>query len=142
VVRGVNGTAAAPHGAGAGLFPATDQRGAPRLVSGSLDVGAYEVQPATQLVVRVSGSVSAGVPFTLAVTAYDAYANVAIGYQGTVTFSSTDPGAALPADYAFGAADAGAHDFAATLLAAGTTVTLTASDPANGLSASLDVLVS
>jgi hypothetical protein len=142
VLRGVNGTTAAPHDPGAGLFPATDQRGAPRLVNGSLDVGAYEVQPATQLVLSASAPVSAGVAFTLTVTAYDAYGNVAIGYTGSVNFLSTDPDAPLPDDYPFLTTNAGTHDFTLTLQASGATVTLTVRDPGNDLIAYLDVLVS
>jgi predicted outer membrane repeat protein len=140
VVRGVNGTSAADHDAGAGLFPATDQRGAPRLVNGSLDLGPYQTQPASRLELSISGSISAGVPFTLTVTAYDAYGNVAIGYAGTVTFASSDPDSQLPDDYVFGIDDAGTHDFTITLYASA--VTLFISDPTNNLSFSLDVLVS
>jgi hypothetical protein len=44
VVRGVNGTSAAAHGLGAGLFPATDQRGLPRVVLGAIDIGAFQTQ--------------------------------------------------------------------------------------------------
>jgi predicted outer membrane repeat protein len=140
VVRGVNGTSAADHDAGAGLFPATDQRGAPRLVNGNLDIGPYQTQPASRLELSISGSISAGVPFTLTVTAYDAYGNVAIGYAGTVTFASSDPDSQMPADYVFGIDDAGTHNFTITLYASA--VTLFISDPANNLSCSLDVLVS
>jgi hypothetical protein len=142
VVRGVNGTAAAAHDSSAALFPATDQRGAPRLVNGNVDIGSYQTQPAAQLVISISGPVSAGAAFTLTVTAYDAYGNVAIGYTGTVTFVSTDPDAHLPQDYPFSAGDAGSHDFLTTLYASGSTVTLFASDSTNNLTASLDVVVS
>ncbi|MGO9463511.1 MAG: hypothetical protein ACLQVF_05025, partial [Isosphaeraceae bacterium] len=54
------------------------------------------------------------------VTAYDPYGNVATGYTGTVHFTSTDPQASLPANYTFTAADAGKHNFSATLKTAGT----------------------
>jgi hypothetical protein len=141
VVRGVGGTAVAAHGAGAGLFPATDQRGAPRVVNGNVDIGSYQIQPAAQLVISISGPVSAGAAFTLTVAAYDAYGNVAIGFTGTVTFLSTDPDAQLPQDYSFSASDAGTHDFVTTLYASGSTVTLFVSDSANNLVASVDVIV-
>ena len=39
VIRGVNGTTAAPHSVNAAVYPATDQRGSPRLVNGTLDIG-------------------------------------------------------------------------------------------------------
>jgi hypothetical protein len=45
---------------------------------------------------------------------------MATGYTGTVTFSSSDVQAGLPASYTFTAADAGAHTFMATLKTAGT----------------------
>jgi hypothetical protein len=141
VVRGVNGTTATAHDTGAGLFPGTDQRGAPRVVNGNVDIGSYQTQPAAQLVISISGPVSAGAAFTLTVTAYDAYGNVAIGYTGTVTFLSTDPDAQLPQDYPFSASDAGTHDFVSTLYASGSTVTLFVSDSSNNLIASVDVFV-
>jgi hypothetical protein len=59
-----------------------------------------------------------------------------------VTFLSTNPDAQLPDDYPFSVSDAGTHDFVSTLNASGSTVTLFVSDPANNLTASLDVLVS
>jgi hypothetical protein len=141
VVRGAGGTAAAAHDSSAALFPATDQRGAPRVVNGNVDIGSYQTQPAAQLVISISGPVSAGAAFTLTVTAYDAYGNVAIGYTGTVTFVSTDPDAHLPQYYPFSAGDAGSHDFLTTLYASGSTVTLSVSDPTNNLTASCDVFV-
>jgi len=67
------------------------------------------------------------------VTASDPYGNVASGYRGTVHFTSSDGGASLPADYAFTAADAGAHRFSATFNTSGTQ-SLTARDTAAGFS--------
>src|SRR5207253_3239776 len=49
------------------------------------------------------------------------------GYLGTVSFGSSDSQAALPANYAFVAADAGVHSFSATLKTAGSR-SLTATD--------------
>jgi len=54
------------------------------------------------------------------VTALDVYGQVVVGHGGTVHFTSTDPAAALPADYTFTVADQGYHTFAATLRTAGT----------------------
>src|SRR5207248_4435518 len=48
-------------------------------------------------------------------------------YTGTVTFSSTDTKAILPANYTFTSADAGVHTFSATLKVAGSQ-SLTATD--------------
>jgi hypothetical protein len=72
---------------------------------------------------------TAGVAHTLTVTAFDAYGNVVTGYRGAVHFTSSDGQAALPADYAFTASDAGAHAFSVTLLTAGTQ-SLTVTDKA------------
>lgn len=73
-------------------------------------------------------STTAGVPFQITVTAYDAYQRIATGYTGTVHFDSSDPqalpSAGLPADYTFTSGtslDNGVHVF---------TVTLKTADPA------------
>jgi hypothetical protein len=44
VQRGVNGTTPAAHALNAPLYPATDQRGLPRVVNGLLDIGAVQRQ--------------------------------------------------------------------------------------------------
>jgi hypothetical protein len=64
------------------------------------------------------------------VTAYDPYGNVATGYTGTVTFTSDEGHADLPADYTFTAADAGMHTFSAAFNRFGTFY-LAATDTAN-----------
>jgi fibronectin type 3 domain-containing protein len=74
---------------------------------------------ATQLKFTAPQSVSPGTPFTITVTALDAYGNQAKGYTGTIAFSSSDAGAKLPANYTFTAGDNGAHSFNATLQTAG-----------------------
>lgn len=76
----------------------------------------------------------AGSSFDITVTAFDGYGNVATGYQGTVTFSSSDGGAILPANYPFSAADAGIHRFASggTLITAGIQ-SLAVADVAGGI---------
>ena len=58
---------------------------------------------------------TAGAPNNLTVTVYDAYGNVAIGYTGTVSLTSSDPRAILPSSYTFTAADVGQHSFAIAL---------------------------
>jgi sugar lactone lactonase YvrE len=73
----------------------------------------------------------AGAPLAVTVTAYDAYGNVAAGYTGTVTFSSDDPAALLPDDYAFTEGDAGSHAFSVTLGTPGP-VLLTVTDADDG----------
>jgi hypothetical protein len=72
---------------------------------------------------------TAGAPHTITVTARDSNGGVMTGYTGTVHFTSSDPQAGLPADYAFTEADHGTHTFTVTLTTAGThgiTVTDTA----------------
>jgi DNA-binding XRE family transcriptional regulator len=66
-----------------------------------------------------------GVPFDLTVTAVDPFGQLAAGYTGTVTFSTTDPdpGVVLPADYTFTLADGGVHTFTDTGLGETTLVT-------------------
>jgi hypothetical protein len=64
--------------------------------------------------------VTAGTAGQFTVTARDQYGNVATGYTGTVKFTSSDPKAALPANYAFTSTDAGRHTFSATLNTLGT----------------------
>ena len=63
------------------------------------------------------------------VTPTDAFGNLVSGYAGTVHFSSTDPAAALPANYTFTAADTYGHSFDATFRTPGLQ-TITATDTA------------
>ncbi len=70
----------------------------------------------------------AGTAFNVKVTAYDAYNNVATGYTGKVTLSSSDGHAVLPpSGYLFTSSDAGSHTFSVTLETAGTQ-SITATD--------------
>src|SRR5439155_1010536 len=48
---------------------------------------------------------------SVTVEARDAYGNRATGYSGTIHFASSDPAAALPANYKFASGDAGIHTF-------------------------------
>ena len=75
---------------------------------------------AASFVVAGFPATTAGVAHNLTVTVKDAFGNVATNYTGTVAFSSSDPLAALPANYTFTSADAGVHTFPATLKKAGT----------------------
>ena len=81
------------------------------------------VNPGTAKTLVVSGLGSprtAGVAGTITVAAKDAYGNTATGYTGTVTFTSTDTKAVLPANYKFISGDKGVHTFSVTLKTAGT----------------------
>jgi hypothetical protein len=113
-----------------------DQRGVVR--TGGVNIGAYQAS-ASAFVLTAPAKVTAGVPFDLTVTAVDPFGQLAIGYRGTVTFSTTDPdpGVVLPADYTFMADDAGVHTFSDTGLGEITLLThghqaITATDTADG----------
>jgi hypothetical protein len=129
--NGVETFTATLYTAGVRTITATDT------VAGSVtgSQSGIEVDPAAASSLVVSGfpsSTTAGVSGTFTVTAYDPYGNVATGYTGTVSFSSSDPQASLPADYAFQPSDQGTQTFSATLFTAGVQ-SLTATDAANGL---------
>ncbi|MGI8856212.1 MAG: IPT/TIG domain-containing protein [Thermomicrobiales bacterium] len=73
-------------------------------------------------------STVAGVPHPFTVTARDSGGNTATSYTGTVSFSTTNTTATLPADYTFIAGDQGVHTFSASLLNVGTGRGITATD--------------
>lgn len=61
----------------------------------------------------------AGTTNNFTVSVVDTIGQTATGYTGTIYFSSSDIQAGLPASYTFTTADAGTHQFAATLKTAG-----------------------
>jgi hypothetical protein len=67
--------------------------------------------PASQFRISAPATVSPNTAFTITVTAYDPYWNVATGYRGTVRLKSSDNLAALPGNYTFTASDGGVHTF-------------------------------
>jgi hypothetical protein len=71
---------------------------------------------ASKLVIIGPTTVTAGVSFSITVTAYDPYGNVATGYTGKVHFKSTDSTAKLPANYTFTASNKGTHTFSGLVL--------------------------
>jgi subtilisin-like proprotein convertase family protein len=83
---------------------------------------------ASRLAVSAPTGVTAGTPFSVIVTARDAYGNTATGYTGTVHFTSTDGQVVLPANSNL---LNGTGTFGVTLATAGIQ-TLTATDTANG----------
>ncbi len=93
------------------------------------------VNPAAASGLKVSGfpsSVIAGTANNFMVTAVDPYGNIATGYRGTMTFSSSsDSHAVLPANYAFISGDAGVHTLSATLNTQGPSQSITATDTVN-----------
>src|SRR5262249_9015004 len=104
-----------------------DQRGVVR--SGGVNIGAYQASASAFVLHGLPASTTAGTPFDVTVTAVDPFGQTAIGYTGTLTFSTSDTNLAvvLPADYPFRATDAGMHTFTGmtTLVSAGSQ-TLTA----------------
>lgn len=92
--------------------PEFDQRGPgyPRVINARIDIGAFEYQgtaptptatatatlsppgPATHFTIDAPPDVIQFVPFTFTVTARDQFGKVALGYAGTVHFTSTDTG--------------------------------------------------
>ena len=103
--------------------------GAQSGTSTSFAVGAAA---AATLDVAAPASVTAGVPFSVGVTARDAFNNVAIGYVGTVAFSGGGTGAQLPANYTFTAGDAGVKTFATVELRQAGSRTITVTDTVTG----------
>ena len=88
--------------------------------------------------------VNANNAFNFYVTAKDAYNNTIDNYTGTVTFTSTDPLAVLPANYTFITSDMGSRIFEATLKTAGTqtiTVSQVGSPTITGTSNNINVVV-
>jgi hypothetical protein len=93
-------------------------------VTGSATV---TINPSTAVSLSVAGfpsPISAGTSGNFTVTALDAYGNTATGYGGTVTFSSSDPNAQLPANSTL---IKGVGTFSAVLQTTGTQ-SLTATD--------------
>jgi hypothetical protein len=94
--------------AGAKSVTATDASGGS--VTGSITV-AVSAAAATHFAVTVPATATAGLAFSVMVTALDRFNNVASGDSVTVHFTTVDPGAGatLPADYTFIASDNGVH---------------------------------
>lgn len=96
--------------------------------------------PKKQPVVRVRGAAvaglfmtvtsfaTAGVPFGATVRAVDQFGNNAADYTGTVTLTSTDRAASMPASYAYGPTDAAQHTFTGIVLRTPGTQRITATD--------------
>jgi len=84
----------------------------------------------SKLGVTAPSSVVAGRPFSVTVTAQDAYGNTITGYAGTVHFTSSDldPQVVLPADYMFTGSDMGVHAFNGVMLQTAGPQSITATD--------------
>lgn len=87
-------------------------------------------------------STVAGTASSFTVTALDSSNNTVTGYTGSVSFSSSDSAAILPANYTFASGDNGSHTFQATFKTAGSqsiTVTDTATSSITGNQSSISV---
>jgi hypothetical protein len=80
------------------------------------------------LFMTVSSVATAGQAFNATVRAVDAFGNNAADYAGTVTLTSTDPKAMMPATYAYGPTDVAQHTFMGLVLRTVGTQRLTATD--------------
>ncbi len=87
---------------------------------------------ASQFILTAPSSATKGTAFSVTLTVEAAYGNVVTGYTGTVSFTSSDSTAVLPANYTFKASDNGVHTFTngVTLKKKGTQ-TLTVTDTQN-----------
>jgi sugar lactone lactonase YvrE len=98
---------------------------------------------ASELHVNSAANITAGMALGVTITLLDPYDNVAIGYRGTVHFTSSDTGAILPADYKFTLADSGVHTFTGIQLHTAGTETIALIDTVTStLKASASVTVS
>ncbi|RYF08881.1 MAG: hypothetical protein EOO40_07650, partial [Deltaproteobacteria bacterium] len=95
---------------------------------------------ATLRVTGLPGSVPAGLAETVTVAGADNYGNTASGYLGTVSFSSSDGSASLPATYTYVSGDAGSHSFSGLTFNTTGSQSITAND-AGGLSGSQSTTV-
>ena len=125
--------------AGQQYFAATDSAGILASKQQSVLVSTAGSAVAS-LQLKGPATVSAGIANPFVVTAYDNSGNIVTGYKGTIAFSSSDPNAALPANYAFVAGDNGSKSLTVTLRSAGNRTVLV-TDASNGFSVNLTVSV-
>ena len=106
-------------------------------------VGGTTTNSATHFSISAPATATAGSSFTITVTALNASNAVEANYTGTVSFSSSDAAAILPANYTFTAGNDGVHTFTITLKTAGTqslTVTDTSNSSITGSDSDIGVL--
>ena len=87
-----------------------------------LSSGSYNITAETGVDLQLSGlpdQGQAGTPVQVTVSVLDSKGQRVPGYRRTVTLTSSDANALLPAPYVFTVADAGAHTFNLTLRSAG-----------------------
>jgi hypothetical protein len=87
--------------------------------------------PATHLGVTAPANATAGQPFSITVTAFDANNNAVPAYTGTVHFTCSAGSHQLPVDYTFTSADKGVHTFSGIVLGIAGSERITVTDIAN-----------
>jgi hypothetical protein len=98
-------------------------------ITGSATTTVNPAPVATQLLVVTPEQVTAGVPANVTVIALDASGHRVTDFTGTVSLTSSDAAATLPANYTFTASDHGSHTFQVTFATTGSQ-TVTATDTA------------
>ncbi len=93
-------------------------------ITGTSATVVVTILQATHFSVVAPATATAGSSFSFTVTALDANNNIVLNYPGTAHFTSTDPGATLPADTTL---TSGTGTFPATLITSGSR-TITATD--------------
>jgi hypothetical protein len=108
---------------------------------------AYVPPPQSRFLITAASTAVSGTPIDITLTALDPSGNIDTIYQGTVTFSTTDPdpGVVLPADYTFTIGDGGdngMHTFpgGVTLITVGDQA-LIVTDKVSGITGSATVTV-
>lgn len=84
----------------------------------------------THFSVSAPASVSGGTPISVTVTAKDATETTVTGYRGTISFSSSDGSAAVPANHVFTAGESGVATVSGVAFSTAGTQTITAQDTA------------
>jgi hypothetical protein len=137
------GSPAEPAGAGYDLATGRGTPVANLVVAGLVgsSTSAPAPLPATHFVVSTTGGGTAGVSFSVTVTAEDANNNVVTNYAGTVHFTSTDGSALLPASYTFKASDDGVHTFTGVTLKTAGSQTVSVASSTGGLTGQAAVSV-
>jgi hypothetical protein len=99
-------------------------------LTGSISITVNPTQVATHFEVLARHAAFSGSPEQVMVVALDASNNVVQNFTGTVSLTSSDANAKLPASYTFTTADRGVHIFSVTLSTMGTQ-TISATDANN-----------
>jgi hypothetical protein len=108
---------------------------------------AYGRGPANHFLITAAATAVSGSPLGITITALGSFGNIDTNYQGTLTFSTTDPdtGVVLPADYTFTTGDGGdngVHTFSGgVMLVTLGDQTLTVTDTVSGFTGSVTITV-